>query len=448
MSFPAQDIDTDPIIVASPIQVEEDDDIEDTIPVTTPVDSPQSSSVQPTRSLVTDHTRIASFTLSKIDLEQEEDEVDIPVFHTGEFYDWRWGEFEITRKHFNAMKRNFENKVLHPNAPLDKQIALQVGHGLLSDPQAVGWVKGLRLKKGNADEILMYATIGLNSDGRQAISEGRYAFISPSFDMNYMPQKLVKGERIDAGPTLFHFALTNTPVLAELPSIALSKTATPMDVDFKIPKEVVMTQPQEQPENQPSGDGGEQPAPTVDPNKPPTTTPQPNHEPQGDDGPPPAEPVKNLSIPQGMKLVSENEYNTLSTQVQSLTQQFESQARKAHELSVDGIIKEAASRGVPPAVLSLTKAIMLTANPQAAATVNFAREDGNTAELNIFQAMGELLEAMPKVAIAMSQFTREPSGERPAGQKMSMEEAEAEGRKLWAMSGVAPQLIQNGKGNN
>lgn len=440
MTFPATDIDDLPDLLVTDRDAPAGNPI---TPVITPAAPPPSDTAP--RHQITDSNRILSYNLSKIELE-DEDEGEIAVFHTGKIFDWRYGETEIKTSALKSMKKNFENRVLHPNAPLERQICLQVGHGILSDPHAVGWAKSIRLAKGDDGTTYMYVTFKLNDDGKVALSGGRYAFVSPSFDMEYVSQKIGEdGERSAFGPTIFHIALTNSPVLAELPSIALSRTITPMDVKYEIPKEVTMTQPQEPtpPTTPTEGDG--QPAPQADPNKLPATTPQPNHEPQGNDGPPPAQPATNLSIPNGKTLVDQTEYSKLQETVRNLTIQSETLAKEAHAIKVDGITKEAAGRGVPPVVLNLVKSIMLVSHPSAPKAVNFSKEDGSTVDFNIFEAMGELLEVIPK--IDLRQHTPEPAGDRPGPTNMTIEEAEEAGRKLWATTGIVPELIgYNGKG--
>lgn len=367
--------------------------------------------------------RFLSFNLAKVNLE-DTNSLEIPVFHSGEFFDWRYGDFELTASHFKTMKRNFEKKALHPNSPLDRQIALQVGHGFLSEPEAVGWAISTRVEK-EGDLTFSYMTFELNETGKELIGSGKYAFVSPSFDMNYIEQKIVDGKRQEHGPTIFHVALTNSPVLAELPSIALSRTLTPMDVKFSIQKEAVM-------EN--GGEGTDIQVTTPDPPAQPQE-PQPSV-------PSKSDPPKMLSIPEGSVVLDKVEYEKLNSQIQTLTTQFETQAKKAHEYSVDGLIKEAAGRGVPPVVLAIVKPIMLAAHPEAKKTINLSKEDGTPIEMNIFEAMGELLKNIP--TIELGQRSREPAGSRP-NQELSLDDAEAAGVEMWKKSGIIPTLVTNGK---
>lgn len=444
LSGSAQDIDE-----LDPTSGNDDDGEDDAprrmpIPITPPISSavPQvpSSSPVPGRQIyeLTEHERILAFHLAKGKKKVPKGYVRLAVHHIGSWYDWRYDEFEMTMDKMNRMVNNFTGRVLHRNASLDRQVPLQIGHGFLEEPPAVGWMTELEIE----DDIL-WGTFKLNKKGQESLENDEYSFVSPRYSEQYEEQEIVNDTRTIHHDVLIHVALTNQPVLAELPQIALSKTPTSLDVGVFHPREAQMSQPQGDPT--PAGQpAAEPPAPAPAPANPepapaPTSLAQPPVQPT----PQPAAVAQPPA--DGVMLTQEQfaQFQQLQETVRSLSGAVETERLRSHTLTVDGIIREAASRGVPPAITNIVRPIMLAANPAAQKTINLAVENGEDRSLNTFEAMQELLTQSPTVALG--QQTRSEGGASPAAKSLTLDEAEAEGRKMWASAGIIPQPAAKSK---
>jgi len=363
------------------------------------------------------------FTLDK-DV-KEDDTVEFVVHHTGEWFDWRYETFSMTRQMLAKMKSNFENKVLHPNAPIDRQVPLQIGHGFLGDPGALGWAKSLKIEKDKEKHWVLKGTFKLSAEGKQVISDGKYVFMSPKYDAEYQEQAIINGERKMHGPTLMHVALTNDPVLAELPHIALSKQPMSKDVGYVFPREVDMAEVEEtevtgvkdlESVAEEEETEVEQPKPTTDLSKP--TSP----------------PVIEEPKPEETITLSASEWRAHQLNVQNIATKLERESKRSHNLAVEAIIEKHSARGVPPAILNVVKPIMLASNAEATRAITLSTADGKNKAVNIFEAMGTLLDSIP--AVELGQKTPE-DGTKP-NSTMDLEQAEKLGREMWSKSGLVP----------
>lgn len=371
-----------------------------------------------TSKTLTESERVLTFHLAK--KKKSKYQVKLATHHTGTWYDWRYDEFDMTLEKLDRMIENFKAKVVHPSATLERQVPLQAGHGFLDEPPALGWLTELEID----DQGVLWGTYDLTEDGLKLLEGDAYAFVSPKYDEQYTSQQIIDGKRTIFGATLIHLALTNSPVLAELPQIALSKTPMSLDVGVYHPREELMTQP--------AGEGTE----TVV--TPPATTPSPPDKQAGTEltqTPPAATPA--VVAPASDRItLSKSEWEEHQATVKLLTERMEREARRNHEMSVESIIKEAAGRGVPPAVLDLAKPIMVASHPEAPKSITLSKADEEKDEVNIFEAMQRLLESIP--VVALGQKTPEVGGKHPSGEtkKMTAEEAEAAGREYWKKQGV------------
>ncbi len=388
--------------------------------LTTPTIKP-TSSPPPKQISLSDSEHILSFHLSK--KKKSKYQVRLAIHHVGTWEDWRYGEFAMTTEKLNRMIENFKSKVLHPQAPLEKQIPLQIGHGFLDEPPALGWATDLEV-----EDNVLWGTFTLSDLGYETLENESYSFVSPKYDEEYTSQEIIDGKRTIFGSTLIHVALTNSPVLAELPQIALSKTPTPMDVGVFHPREELM--------NQPEGEGSQVQQP-ADPAPPPPASPPASTE-LTQTQPPPAAPVAAATAPAGQVVLSQSEWEQHQANVRALTERMEREAYRSHSLSVNGFLQEAAGRGVPPVVIELARPILLASNPEAQRTINLGTVEEKV-EANIFEAVKQLIEAIPTVTLG--QKTPEVGGSQPGAKKMSVEEAEAEGAKLWKSTGIIAEPV-------
>ena len=419
------------------VNIDEEDPADETVPeVSEPVVTPNPGQGQPTAmnpptttgsetSRATMHSLSAGEHVLAFHLAAEQrsdNQVEIAVHHVGSWYDWRYDEFSMTQDNLQTMLNNFNNLVVHPNAPINRQVPLQAGHGFLGEPPAAGWMLSGEIRDG-----VLYGMFEVNDESMRRLRSGEYAFVSPHYTMDYLEQRIVDGERTAYGPTILHVALTNSPVLAELPQIALSRTPSFMDLGVYQPVEARV----------PNDNGGGTATPVADP---PTTQQDPVTDPAPSPAAAPASQPAATSlaqqpqIPAGFTMVRETEFNDLQNSVRTLQQQNEENNRRLHEGQVETICSEAASRGVPPAVLSLARSIMNVANPRAAATISLSTEGQDDRSVNVFEAMRELLNVMPTISLGI----QTPSGnnQRPGASTLTLEEAEAKGAEMWKSAGI------------
>ena len=135
--------------------------------------------------------------------------VALTVTRTGQFYDPRYGHFEITRGMLQSMVKNFEAGVY------GQEIALDVAHR----PQegAAGYFRQLFLE-GNK----LRAKVELTEYGIEAIQKRGMKYVSAEFSENYIPNE---SPRDPKGPTLLGAGLTPRPVIKRLDPIQLSEDA-------------------------------------------------------------------------------------------------------------------------------------------------------------------------------------------------------------------------------
>ena len=363
------------------------------------------------------------------------DTISIPTHHTGKWFDWRYDEFEMTRPMLQGMVNNFKSRTLHPQAPLDRQIPLQAGHGMLSEPPALSWATKLEVKK-EADSYVLWATFPVDEQLKTDLQTGKYAFVSPQYEENYIEQRIVDGKRKEHGPLLIHVALTNSPVLAELPNLALSKNAMSFDIVRNQVVEATMVQETQVP---PASEAQVQDPPADPPADPPTTLPVSD---------PPAQPPAQQSLtrppaeePQSTTSLSIEESVALRRDMDNMRRQLAEADARNHSLTVETVISEAVSRGVPPAVTAIIRPILLSVSPNAEASISLSTVGGGSARVNTYQALERLLTEMP--TIDFRQLTVESNTPGAPDAKMTTEEAEAEGRKAWTKFGIVPGTVRN-----
>jgi hypothetical protein len=156
----------------------------------------------------------------------------IQIAKTGEFQSKRYGEFAITRSDLSEMLHNFKN--VTPKAPTE----LPVDYDHLSmDPKkpldgvAAGWFKDLELRE-DGDEL--WGLIAWTPRAAEAIRNGEYKFVSPSFVKNH-----VHKDGSEIGATLLAAAVTNHPFLEGMSALTL--------YSFSAMGDIAMAQSQSQP---------------------------------------------------------------------------------------------------------------------------------------------------------------------------------------------------------
>lgn len=141
----------------------------------------------------------------------------IQVAKTGTFFSQRYGTFSITSDDLRQMLHNFTH--ITPIAPT--QLPVDYDH-LSMDPKkpgdgkAAGWFVTGRMELREHDTEL-WAEVAWTPEAAEAITNGEYRFVSPSFVRDYVWKN---GTNI--GTTLVAAAITNHPFLEGMAAVTLS----------------------------------------------------------------------------------------------------------------------------------------------------------------------------------------------------------------------------------
>lgn len=126
----------------------------------------------------------------------------------GQFYDKRYGDFEITPTMAEGWKKNLAEH-------FGGQVSIDLDHApeVNGQTEAAGWIKGLEW-----DDEFVYAPVEWTSLGENAIRDKRYRYTSPSYKEHFVDE-----HGADLGNALVGVALTNRPVLRSgMPTVNLS----------------------------------------------------------------------------------------------------------------------------------------------------------------------------------------------------------------------------------
>ncbi len=154
-----------------------------------------------------------TFTLA---LSDDQHTVRVPICQIGRFFKGKQ-EFSISPADVRAMAANFSKRgngsvvIDYEHASNNPQIAL--GGAV----PAAGWIESVD-DKADGDGIV-WGSAEFNADGAQLIRDDKYRFLSPTLSWAATDRTTGKPQ----GLTLLSVALTNTPVLDNMPRIALSE---------------------------------------------------------------------------------------------------------------------------------------------------------------------------------------------------------------------------------
>lgn len=132
----------------------------------------------------------------------------IQLAKPGRFKHPLYGRFHIDTGIFASFERNFQ-AVSGGQLPIDFDHAPDKG----GSTEAAGWITQLHTEPAG-----LFATVQWTSKGAEAIKDGRYRFISPTWKLAYTSDD---GTR--RGPTLFGAALTNRPFFERMAVVSLSQ---------------------------------------------------------------------------------------------------------------------------------------------------------------------------------------------------------------------------------
>lgn len=149
-----------------------------------------------------------SFLTGGIQLAEGKNTSVVTITKLGNFFDPRYGHFDITQDHFNGFIKNFNEKTYGQDLPID--FAHVDGEG------AAGWVKrvfqeGKRLR----------AEVEWTPAGVEAIRNKKYRYMSAEFSDDYIDNE----QGVSHGPLMMGAALTIRPVIKGMDPVSLAEEA-------------------------------------------------------------------------------------------------------------------------------------------------------------------------------------------------------------------------------
>lgn len=149
-------------------------------------------------------TSLASIDLSNGELET----IEFQVLRVGEFYDPRYGVFQVTEERLQSLKRNFDEKILGID------VALDVNHD--AEGGAYAWVSSLAVREGG-----LWATFkDFTPEGKRFFVDKIYKY----FSVEFAPfDKAENGKKVTVKDVLRGIALTNRPVIKGMQPTFLSE---------------------------------------------------------------------------------------------------------------------------------------------------------------------------------------------------------------------------------
>lgn len=153
------------------------------------------------------------------------------IIRTGNFTDMNGKEFSLSKDHLQAAIENF------PKNPLMKQRkgrpAVPVNYNHNQSGKAAGWLFNPQLETRPDGHVYLTAEIEWVGEGKKAVAEGEYSYISAELIFNYKNESGQKFDLILSGA-----GLTNIPAVAGMNALKLQQT-TQQGVN-KMPLQQVM----------------------------------------------------------------------------------------------------------------------------------------------------------------------------------------------------------------
>lgn len=150
----------------------------------------------------------------------------VQILRTGQWYDRRYGWFEVDRETLEEIVRNFSHETErgeHFYADYDHGIAVANGDG---NALAAGEIRELEVRAGEGQDergkalFELWALVEWTERAAAAIRNREYRHTSAWFTTEYLN---TAGEKL--GPTLLGFAVTNRPVIHGMSPLALDRGA-------------------------------------------------------------------------------------------------------------------------------------------------------------------------------------------------------------------------------
>lgn len=128
----------------------------------------------------------------------------VQLLRVGKFPHGTYGDLEITQKHLQEFKKNFDDNV--------RRVDLAIDYFHNSDQDAAGWIKEVELRN---DDSELWIKPEWTPKASQKLSDKEVRYISADFSFNYTD----KEENKTYGATLFGAGLTNRPHIKNMRAI-------------------------------------------------------------------------------------------------------------------------------------------------------------------------------------------------------------------------------------
>lgn len=330
----------------------------------------------------------------------------------------------LTRAMGDTMIRNFHARVLRRDVPLDEMhLTDQGGH-------ALGWFVDLRwgsegqglpgAPEPDGKGPILYGRVRYNRLGIQKLTDEEYKYLSPQYHLNYVD----KETGIAYGPTLLAVAATNNPFL-RIRSIQGEPAPAPV-VPVVLTDGLVGTHRWRRDGREGHELSEEAKAMTtveMQPMQPMQSAPRSSGERE-------REQEREQSAPE-VQLTEQ--IAALSEQNRRLAAEVARLREERHRERVERFISEQVGRGVPPAVTTIARAILLNCSPDAEAVIALS-DAPDAPKVNLFEAVQELVRVIE--GLHLGARTRQMDQPLPPGQAVLDEQIEAAKREVLRLAGV------------
>lgn len=147
------------------------------------------------------------FVIGGIKLAEDQRRSINTILKLGNFYDPRYGDFEVTQAHFDSFIKNFNERTYGQDIPID------IAHKGDSGGGAAGWPRKL-FQEGKR----LRAEIEWSEFGVEAVTKRGFKYLSAEYFENWKDNE----KKLDHGPTLVGAALTIRPAIKGLDPVTLS----------------------------------------------------------------------------------------------------------------------------------------------------------------------------------------------------------------------------------
>ena len=141
--------------------------------------------------------------------DQEIEQTEFEILKVGDYFDTRYGKFNVTREKLLSLKRNFDDNVLEIDVALDANHEPEGG--------ALAWIKELKV---DGDKLLM-SLKDVTKRGKEVLKDKVFKY----FSVEFAPfTKVEDGKKITIVDVLRGVALTNRPVIKGMAPTFMSET--------------------------------------------------------------------------------------------------------------------------------------------------------------------------------------------------------------------------------